>query len=247
MDEYKIEDCSLYRESRSISGIPVYIFEDHNMALPAWGTVCSRIGESINLITFDSHTDTHPGFNSYIIDMTGEAPNYGEYGLKNPIIREVLNGSRFLIDDFSFEAVFRVATGYLKNTEQILCGVDLDYLSSYTVVNREDGVGTGYERDDRMMGYKATYTSRETWDLWDEKKVEDPIILDFDLDFFGKETDFDDDFTRKVSPLVKRAKAITIAREPKFFEYCKQDERYTNDKALEQLLSLIKESLSERE
>ena len=243
MPEYRIEDCYHYRESTEIAGIPVYIFEPHNLALPAWGTVSSRLGMPLNLVTFDSHTDTHLSFNSYIFDLTDEAPEYEEYGLKNPIISDVMKHTHFKIDDFCFEDVYRVTMGYLKNTEQILTGMDWGYLSSYIVINREDGSSFGYERDDQLMGYNATYLSRESWDTWSADSVQDPLVVDFDLDFFGRGSDFNEDFKQKAVPLLKRAKAITIAREPKYFEACKVDESYTNNQALRQLLSLIKESI----
>lgn len=55
---YSIEDCSVYRECVDINGVPIYIFEEHNMALLACGTICSKIGTGVNLITFDTHMDT---------------------------------------------------------------------------------------------------------------------------------------------------------------------------------------------
>lgn len=93
------------------------------------------------------------------------------------------------------------------------------------------------------MGYNATYLSRESWDNWSAEAVQDPLVVDFDLDFFGCSSDFDDAFKQRVVPLLKRAKAITIAREPKYFRDCRVDESYTNDQVLNQLLSLIKESI----
>lgn len=247
MAEYRIEDCTLYRKSCVISGVPVYIFEDHNMALPAWGTVCSRIGCPVNLVTFDFHTDTLFGFRTHIYEETGELPEVWKYGLKNPIVKELLNGARYSINDFSFEDMFCVSIEFLKNDEQIMCGMDLGYLQSYTVVNRENSEAEEYESYDKLNGYAATYTDRKKWNLWNSEEVTDPIIVDFDLDFFGKETDIDEEFVRKVSPLIKRARAITIATEPKFFEECKEDKTFTNDKALEQLLSFIAVALDNQE
>lgn len=243
MNEYKIEECSTYAESREIGGIPVYIFEKHNMALPAWGVVCNKINKPAHLVTFDSHTDTHWGFNSYIFDKSGKALQYPKFGLKNPYIKDLLSNTHFQIDDFSFEDVWSISVEYLKNTEQILCGVDFGYLLSYVVVNRQDGVGTGYEKDDRMRGYQATYISRESWEKWNVEQVPEPLILDFDLDFFGDPNDFDDKFKNKVAPLLKKSVAITIAKEPQFFECCRTQDDYTGEEALTQLIDFIKGTL----
>lgn len=245
MEKYAIDFSSPYSESCKICGVPVYIFKDHNMALPAWGSICNRIQSPVNLITFDYHTDTHFSFNNYIIEETTEPPRHGKHGLKNPIVRSILENKHYRYDDFSFEDVFCLSISCLENTEQILCGVDFGYLLSFIVINRTDDVAIEYEQQDRTAGYNSTYSSREQWGNWDSIRVKTPFILDFDLDFFGKESDFDAEFIAIVSPLIKKAVAITVAREPKYFEECKQDKNYTNDKALSQLLSLIRSVLGE--
>lgn len=40
---YTIEKYSVYSKSLTIGIVPVYIFEEHNMALPAWGTISNKI------------------------------------------------------------------------------------------------------------------------------------------------------------------------------------------------------------
>lgn len=245
MRMYNIEDCSLYKDSLTIAGIPIYIFDDHSMALPAWGVCCSRLGQPLNLITFDSHTDTHLSFHSYVFDQTGEAANCRYLGLKNPEIRELLKGVHYRSDDFCFEDVYKITAGYLKNDEQILTGVDLGYLSSYTVITKEEGTGSGYEHDDRMLGYAAKYLSKESWNQEMVDTIADPLVVDFDLDFFGAASDFGEEFMAKIVPLIKRATAITIAKEPKFFKSCRTDESYTNEMALTQLLDFIKKALAQ--
>ena len=243
MSSYQIEDYERYKESIDVAGIPVYIFEDHSLALPAWGIVSSRLGMPLNLVTFDYHTDTRMPFNMYIYGLTRKTPEFGKDIFKNPYVYSLLENARVRIGDFSFEDVYRITVDYLKNTEQILSGVNFGYLSSYTIVNRYDHFD--YERVDRQNGYNATYLSRESWTNWSDTSINDPLVVDFDLDFFGCSTDFDDAFKQKVTPLLKRAKAITIAREPQFFEYCKTADDYTNEQALEQLLSFIRDALIE--
>ena len=137
MRMYTIEECSLYKDSIIISGIPVYIFDDHNMALPAWGVSCSRLRQPLNLVTFDKHADTHPSFHSYVFDQTGEAADSTHLGLNNPEINVILKSMHYQPNDFCFEDVFKIAADYLENDEHILAGLDLGYLSSYAVVTRE--------------------------------------------------------------------------------------------------------------
>lgn len=244
MSIYTIEECFLYKDSIKIAGLPIYIFDDHSMALPAWGVCSSRLGKPLNLITFDSHTDTHPSFNSFVVDQTGKCAGLWHRGLKNPEIKKLLENVHYCADDFCFEDVYKITVSYLKNSEQILTGVDLGYLSSYVVVTKERDESLGYERDDRMLGYNATYLSRESWDQTKINAISDPLVVDFDLDFFGASSDFDEEFIANITPLIKRATAITIAREPKFFEICRTEENYTNEMALAQLLNFIRSVLS---
>ena len=163
MRMYTIEECSLYKDSIIISGIPVYIFDDHNMALPAWGVSCSRLRQPLNLVTFDKHADTHPSFHSYVFDQTGEAADSTHLGLNNPEINVILKSMHYQPNDFCFEDVFKIAADYLENDEHILAGMDSGYLSSYTVVTREGDEALGYEHDDRMLGYMIM------WRLYDSK------------------------------------------------------------------------------
>ena len=94
-----------------------------------------------------------------------------------------------------------------------------------------------------MLGYNATYLSRESWGQEMLSNIGDPLVVDFDLDFFGAAIDFDEEFITKITPLIKRAVAITIAKEPSFFESCRTDEHYTNEQALTHLLHCIRNIL----
>lgn len=243
MREYTIEECSMYKDSIKIADVPIYIFDDHSLALPAWGVCSSRLQQKLNLVTFDSHTDTNLSFQHYLSTQTDKHADYSNLGLKNPEIKKLFEGVRYQVDNFSFEDIYKVAVNYLINSEQILTGVDLGYLSSYTVVTKEEGSGPVYQHDDRQAGYNSTYLSREFWNQEVIDGIYDPVIVDFDLDFFGAASDFDEAFISAIAPLIKRAVAITIAREPKYFECCKTDEQYTNEMALTQLLNCIRSVL----
>lgn len=244
MNSYRIEDCSTYKESIVVASTPIFVFDDHNMALPAWGVCSYRQKQRLNLLTFDYHTDTHPSFHCHVFDKTGEPADCTHLGLNNPEIMKLLDGLHYELNDFDFEDIFKLAISYVKNDEQILTGVDLGYLSSYTVVTRDES-DSSYETDDRLLGYNATYLTRHSH-LWRNiYAIPDPILLDFDLDYFGSRSDFDSDFMNQIAPLVKRAKAITIAREPIFFEKCRTDEAYTNTMALHQLIECISSILGD--
>lgn len=88
MNEYSLEKSSLYN-IRVVKDTPIVIFDDHNMALPVWGTYSSRMGRSLNLVTFDTHTDTHPPFNAYLCEknITREL---GASVLQMPTVKQLL-------------------------------------------------------------------------------------------------------------------------------------------------------------
>lgn len=236
---YKLEDCSLYKQTK-ILGKDIYIFDSHNMALPVWGTYSNRLGTACSLVTFDSHTDTHSPFTAEIVSSSIDH----EVSMDHIVVKKILKGRHYKKDDFNFEDVFKLAVDRLKNDEHILAAVEFDYLDSYTIVCREDDkTTTEYQREDRLRGYAATYyTSGEQYTV-DFSDIKQPIILDFDLDYFVCKGNFNKKFEKCITPLVNNAIVITIARERDFFETCKIEDDYKNEQAVEELLKMIKRIL----
>ena len=73
-----------------------------------------------------------------------------------------------------------------------------------------------------------------------------PFILDFDLDYFTHPNIINFEFHKKVGELVRHAVAITIAKEPEYFDREKTDKKFSNDQALEMLLKLIAQELKKK-
>ena len=231
--EYTLENCSYYRKM-VIGSTPVYIFEDHNMALPVWGTFASKFG-ALHLISFDTHTDTHPAFTKF---MGEEKTDYDpKRVLAIPKVKKLLDGMRYKKEDFCFEDIFRFSMTEMFNTEQILTGVIFGYLLSYTVRTHRDN----YENDDRRFGYDATYLVDSDQSI---PKIRVPLFLDIDLDFFREESEINQHFSTFIAPYVRIAKGITIAREPRFFNAEKFDSEFTVDQAEEKLISLLSSVVS---
>ena len=232
---YTLEDCSLYSKTR-IKSIPIYIFESHNMALPVWGTYAAQTGP-LNLFTFDTHPDTQPAFSKL---------THGKYGtsiwdykkMMNTIeVKSRLKNLHYRQEDFCFEDVFRYYDTIL-NTEQILTGVLFGYISSYTVrchLKKSD-LAIDYEKRDQELGYNATYIGDD-----DDRKpsVRTPLILDIDLDYFRSKQEMNHLFVECVKPIFENAVAITIAREPKFFNGVRLDDSFTVEEAESTLLNLL--------
>ena len=241
MNEYALEDSSLYT-IHSIYDKPIIIFDDHNMALPVWGTFSSRKNTSFNLVTFDFHTDTHPPFNSYLIDLDVDRIS-GSKALDIPAVKQLLKDCRLSLADFSFEDSYKLSCSILKNTEHILTACALGYLKSYTIVHHDDAYG--YEDDDRFNGLDARYIESDIFATLSSLNVPLPVALDFDLDYFRCEGDLNDTFFQKISSLVKNSSVITIAREPKYFEACKSDPKFSLTQAEKLLINGLESILKE--
>lgn len=241
MKEYTLEDSSLYT-IYNICDKPIIVFDDHNMALPVWGTFSSRNNFSFNLVTFDYHTDTHPPFNSYLIDLDVDRIP-GNKVLDIPVVKQLLDGCHLSFADFSFEDIYKLSCSILKNTEHILTACALGYLKSYTIIHRDDA--WGYEDDDRFNGLDARYIESDIFATLGPLNASVPIALDFDLDYFRSEDDLSDGYFEKISYLVKNASIITIAREPKYFEACKSDPKFSLCQSEELLINGLKTILNQ--
>lgn len=240
MTDYSLENASLYNIN-IVNGTPVAIFDEHNMALPVWGTYSSRIGCSLNLVTFDTHTDTYPAFYSYLFENNIDN-DFRVSVLQIPIIKQLLQNYRIGLDDFCFEDIYKLSCSYVKNTEQIITAYALGYINSYTVIHRD--FAAGYEQDDRFNGLDARYINEQCFYKSNFESLRLPLALDFDLDYFRNESDMNKEFFERIKPLIKNASVITIAREPKYFESCKTDDKFHIREAEEKLIFNISDILN---
>ena len=244
---YSIDDCSVYYKSTKINNIPIYIFENHNMALPAWGTICSKIGVAANLLTFDTHADTDFPFKRFLIR---NEQNYVS-GLSNPYVREMLKKYRYSINNFSFEDVFTLSASYLYNSEHIKTAYMFGYLKTYTVIHKLSEhdlkiYKSEYEIEDRERGYDSAYYHYKHIEWEKLSLIGEPLIVDFDLDYFNSRNDLGVDFEQNICPILKRASGITIATEPEWFDKCNLDKTFSNDEALDMLIKIIDKSLNKK-
>ena len=239
MGHYNLEECSLYSYIQ-IANKDIYIFDSHNMALPVWGTYSSRNNAEFNLVTFDSHTDTRPAFATEILNRTDF-----HFESERRIAKEILKGKHYRTDDFDFEDVFKISCNYVMNDEHIMTAEYFGYIKSYYIICDLDAFeAKSYERDDQVSGYSAQYFTREQQSQIKYEDIDMPLILDFDLDYFISDNCIDDKFVQAITPLVKNATVITIAREPEYFEKCKKQQSYTCEKAQKDVLMMIEQILS---
>ena len=226
---YTIEQCSIYSSER-INGVLVYSFNDHNMALPIWGHVSHLINQPLSLVSFDYHTDTHAPFT-----VAKQRGDYYDYDLGN---------KRVCRKNYNFCEAFAIARSFVNNDEQILLAYEWGYINSYTIIcNEEQQSCDSMKSSDRKNGYKAAYYSRSFWDERHKEimtRIEEPFILDIDLDYFRNARDFDETFRTSISTLAEKAEVVTVAKEADCFNHCKDDKSFINEVALETVLSIIR-------
>jgi hypothetical protein len=113
-------------ESRTIHGVPVFVFERHNWALLPW-SLLSRNNPSLSLISIDHHTDCHPPFTHYCY---GHLPNgHTVAQLKAAIDRELAK-----VDVANDESVVN-AVSKLRHDEQIQAALRLNVFNTAYVIS----------------------------------------------------------------------------------------------------------------
>ena len=239
--EYSIDMCSTYT-CYKLGSKDVYVFDEHNMALPVWGTHSAQKMAALSLVTFDTHADTRNPFARFM-GRAGCTTNR-KY-MDNLLIKEHLKDYHYLRTDFSFEDVWRLSVCDVAHDEQIQTAVDWGYLASYTVVcGLSKECAKDYQQQDEWDGLPAKYISRCDWfsvaaeiiDQHDHAK----LVMDYDLDFFRCADDMNEEFIDSIKPLISQSQVITIARERACFDSVSLDSSFTNDDALKSLLRIIK-------
>ncbi len=239
-----IEEISNFSNIYSILTIKdklLVIFDSHNMALPVWGAYSNSLCSSCQLITFDSHSDTLTPF-THLLSNCGE--HIGKDYSKKQCVEAVLQGKSFQMKCFVLSDAIEIASS-LRHDEHIKAAVDWHYISRYFVVTSDDNIEYN-QRLDLNDGYDCAYLTKNDWFRNAPTFIDDvPIVVDFDLDFFTQIRDFEDIKSDTFKRLIQKARLITIAREPVYFNKCKENQNdisYTNDLACDMLISLLRET-----
>ena len=240
---YSLEKCSAY-QIKQIEHKEIIIFDSHNMALPAWGTIRQNRELPLHLISFDTHADTRAAFAREIIKEYSVYDNFSCEKFK----KLVLSKFHCNANNFVFEDTFCLAVELVAPDEQIMVADYYDYINGYTIFcDLSEDDANWYQTDDRLNEQNATYYTKNRILDMQENNIQAlcsiPFILDFDLDYFTHPNIINADFQKNVGTLIRHAVAITIAREPEYFNREKADEQFSNDQALEMLLNFITQEL----
>jgi hypothetical protein len=215
----------------------VYITDRHQYVMPVWVAYSNDIEKPLELVSIDFHPDTNPPFWQEItlkmsMDNREEDQNYFDELLHRRIER--LN--RYDLDGI-VSCVDR-----LNNDEHINTAMYLGVLKDYHMLNCMDEHhyerGTHYLIDEAYYGLLEDDMFRSVgFELPDQ-----PFILDIDLDYFMRQSNFLVKKDAFIQYLVQKASVITVARSVKYFEYLKK-EAFSIEACEQLLLDLIQSYL----
>jgi hypothetical protein len=275
-------------ETKHSRGVPVFIFDDHSVALKAWASIRRTSESPLVLLTLDKHTDTHPALAKY-----GYWEAQKQRRDSEDLISELLSAADWNNLE-SIDAILPV----VKHDEHIATAIELGVLHTAFVLSQDERRPTrSNEYNELFEGPLAHFLHNEcelpprpyhydrpangifnlpneyptvggdeadceraladaaieSWLLADRLSVLDemirsigygslaeaPYILDLDLDYFRTLKSLSPDDSAEFLKLAQGAKAITIAREPKFVEMGRLDSGVDASTNLNAILNLL--------
>lgn len=257
---------SLY-ETKIMNGKRVYIFEDHAIALLCWAEERKNAIRSLNLISLDHHTDTHPAFTQ---DFYKKNVEHNEEALENHSAN-----LKKLIDFNNQESLFN-ALNRLKHDEHIDAAIGANIIHSAFVIstdNNELSPQESMRRKIYVIGYRGCTEDcdKEIHDDDCYRKCVDQVIesehlsnrinhlnfmtgrtnilsegyiLDIDLDYFNTIKSINPKNKVFFYDLIRESHAITIAKESQWVYNEALDKLNINSNLLlERLILHITEAL----
>jgi len=215
----------------------VYVTDRHQYVLPFWTSLSNEIGKAYNLVSIDFHPDTNPPFWQEItLKMSMDNREDDDAYFKELLSRRINR-----LDRYDLEGIAG-CVDRLNNDEHINTAMALGVLKDYHMINCMDA--HRYETGTHYLLTEEHYGSLED-DMFESvgfEIPEKPFILDIDLDYFMRQSDFDIKEDSVFKTLVQHAELITVARSVKYFEYLKK-EAFSIEECEELLLALLSKYL----
>lgn len=212
----------------------VYVTDRHQYTLPIWTALSNETEKSYTLVSIDYHPDTNPPFWQVLtlkatLENKEEDQGYFNELLKHKISRLDRYDSRQIID----------CVEELNNDEHINTAMSLGVLKDYHMINCMDE--HHYETGTHYLLKEAYFGSLENsmFESINFKIPEGPMILDIDLDYFLRMSDFEIKEDSIIRTLIQKADLITVARSVKYFNYLKKDD-FTIEVCENKLIELLK-------
>ncbi|MCQ9635653.1 UPF0489 family protein [Chryseobacterium sp. WG23] len=234
-------------ELRTIKEKPVYICEKHHHVLKFWH---SQRRENLYLLTFDHHTDLHRAYQGELKKLKYKIKTQDDWDFEQKKLLETLVKGDFndidllhhdehidaavLLEIFKKILVYSYDS-YCKKPNRVYCISDKEY-ENQKVINNYNYPDSNavIESEILINNFKKFELCNLAIDVWI-----DNFILDIDLDYFKTKKSISPENVDFFKYLIKRCKAITIATEPTFVDYLKEEEDLNSEYLLEKLINLI--------
>ena len=197
----------------------VYVTDRHQYTLPIWTAYSNDRNHSYTLVSIDFHPDTNPPFWQEItLKMSMDNREEEDAYFQELLDRRINQLDRHDLDDIVS------CTDRLNNDEHINTAMSLGVLKDYHMINCMDAhlyeTGRHYLLSDDYYGLLED----AMFDSVGFKVPDKPFILDIDLDYFMRRSDFNIKEDSIFKALVEGADLITVARSVKYFEYLKKED-----------------------
>lgn len=230
-------NCFSHLRNEEIGEKKVYITDRHQYVLPLWTLHSNMSGDAYELVSIDFHPDTNPPF-WQVLTLEATLANKED---DDVFFNTLLQGKINKIDRENLDQIVDLIEE-LNNDEHINTAMYLNVLKDYHMINCMDD--HKYSTGSHYLLSEGHYGSLED-DMFRSvnfKIPSKPFILDIDLDYFMRRSDFVIKEDAIFKALVEGAEFITIARSVKYFEYLKK-EAFSIEECEALLLTLLKSYL----
>ncbi|MDO4289431.1 MAG: UPF0489 family protein [Eubacterium sp.] len=230
-----------------LGGNCLSIVDNHQYVLLLWARAAQELGEPLTLVSVDYHPDTNPPF---------WLQAYQKAMAIDPLREEVLveKFERRVLDEIDPQNLDTLAAkmSLMRNDEHINTGMTLGYLRDYHMINCMEkhlyATGTHYLVPEAHFGSlkNSAFEAAGFWVQAFLEGLEGPLVLDVDLDYFMRPTDFNYDPAAMTAfgALCRRASHITSARSQSYFEHLRR-ESFSMADCEEKFIALMRQILEE--
>ncbi|MGN0194265.1 MAG: hypothetical protein ACI39G_04090 [Pseudoramibacter sp.] len=202
---------------------PGCVVDDHQYALLFWQQWFEKSGRPAVLVSLDFHPDTDPPFWLYSYQKAlAEVPDIEDTDRLEQKQRGVQKQLLGQMDARNAASVVRQMPK-MNNDEQIRTAMALGIFKDYHMINcmaeHHYGRGTHYLVPKTHFGDLSDAMFKSCGFSLEKLSLEDPLILDIDLDYFPRPAF--DSAGAVFKTLVQRAEAISVARSRTYFDYLK--------------------------
>lgn len=216
----------------------VYITDRHQYVYPIWTAFSNDKQEAYTLVSIDFHPDTNPPFWQEItlkMSMDNREEDGGYF-------QELLDRRIKALNRYDLQAVV-ASVERLNNDEHINTALSLGVINDYHMLNCMDEHHFESGRHYLIKPEHYGLLEDSMFESVNFKLPEQAFILDIDLDYFMRKSDFLVENDQVIKYLVQHASLITVARSVKYFEYLKKDD-FSIEECETLLLSLLKKYLT---